>query len=93
MQKYSYLYRDDILQFLPNLYMDDSTTGKETEEEALDFYLVCKSLMKEGGFNLRKWLSNSEFLQKKKKKMPNTRRNNLENLQTLIVMKITEIFG
>ena len=90
MQEYSYLYRDDILQFLPNLYMDDSTTGKETEEEALDFYLVCKSLMKEGGFNLRKWLSNSEFLQKK---MPNTRRNNLENLQTLIVMKITEIFG
>ena len=69
MQKYSYLYRDDILQFLPNLYMDDSTTGKETEEEALDFYLVCK------------------------KKMPNTRQNNLENLQTFIVMKVTEIFG
>ena len=65
MQKYSYLYCDVILQFLSDLCMDDSITGKQTEEEAFDFYFVCKSLMKEGGFNLRKWLSNSKFLQEK----------------------------
>ena len=51
-QKYSYLHSDVILQFLSDLYMGDSITGKE--EEAFDFYLVCKSLMKEAGFNLRK---------------------------------------
>ena len=65
MQKYSYLYSDVISQFLSDFYMNDSITGKQTEEEAFDFYLVCKSLMKEGGFNLRKWLSNSKFLQEK----------------------------
>ena len=45
--------------------MDDFITGKQTEEEACDFYLVCKSLMKKRGFNLRKWLSNSKSLQEK----------------------------
>ena len=54
MQKYSYLYSDAILQFLSDLYMDNSITGKQTEDEAFYFYLVCKSLMKEGGFSLRK---------------------------------------
>ena len=52
MQKYSYLYSDVILRFLSDLYMDDSITGKQTEEEVFDFYLVYKSVMKEGGFNL-----------------------------------------
>ena len=65
MQKYSYLYSDVISQFLSDFYMNDSITGKQTEEEAFDFYLVCKSLMKEGGFNLRKWLSNSKSLQER----------------------------
>ena len=65
MQKYFYLYSDVILQFLSDLYIDDSITGKQTEEGAFDFYLVCKSLMKEGGFNLQEWLSNSKSLQEK----------------------------
>ena len=65
MQKYSYLYSDVILQFLSDLYIDDSITGKQTEEEAFDFYLICKCLTKEGGFNLRKWLHNSKSLQEK----------------------------
>ena len=65
MQKYSYFYSDVILQFLSDLCMDDSITGKQTEEEAFDFYLVCKSLMKERGFNLRKCLSNSKSLPEK----------------------------
>ena len=65
MQKYSCFYSDVILQFLSDLYTGDFITGKQTEEEAFDFHLVCKSLMKEGGFNLRKWLSNSKSLQER----------------------------
>ena len=87
MQKYCYLYSDVISRFLSDLYMDDSITGKQTEEEAFDFYLVYKSVMKEGGFNLRKWLSNSKSLQEK---LPNTSGNILEKLETLIVKKITK---
>ena len=48
MQKYSCFYSDVILQFLSDLYTGDFITGKQTEEEAFDFHLVCKSLMKEG---------------------------------------------
>ena len=54
MQIYSYLYGDVILKLLPDLYMDDSITGKQIEEEASDFYLICEYLMKEGGFKLQK---------------------------------------
>ena len=58
---YSYV----ILQFLSDFYIDNSITGKQTEEEAFDFYLVYKSLMKEGGCNLQKWMSNSKSLREK----------------------------
>ena len=51
LKKYSYLYSGAILKFLSYLHMDDSITGKQTEEEAFNFYLICKNLMKEGGFN------------------------------------------
>ena len=65
MQKYSYLCSDVILQLLSDLCMGDSVAGKQTEDKTFHFYLVCKSLMKEGGFNLRKWLPNSKSLLEK----------------------------
>ena len=45
--------------------MDDSISGKQTEEEAFEFYLICKVILREGSFNLRKWLSNSKSLREK----------------------------
>ena len=65
VQKYSFLYSDVILQFVSDLFMGGSITGKQNEGDAFDFYLVYKNLTKEGGTNLRKWLSNSKSLQEK----------------------------
>ena len=45
--------------------MDDLVTGTESVDEAFNVYLNCKHLMKEGGFNLRKWKRNSLILMKR----------------------------
>ncbi|KAK2560784.1 hypothetical protein P5673_016575 [Acropora cervicornis] len=41
---------------------DDFNGGKDSVPEAFQLYTKAKSRMKEGGFNLRKWISNSEKL-------------------------------
>ena len=43
--------------------MDDIIAGGETEEEALELYVQSKRIFREGGFNLRKFLTNSKHLQ------------------------------
>ncbi len=64
MNKYSDSYPEIVVQFLRDLYMDDSTTGFEEISEAFDYYIHAKSLMKEAGFVLRKWTSNCAELLK-----------------------------
>ena len=51
----------DLLE--KSLYVGDLITGEETEEAALAVYKSTKRIMSEGGFNLRKWKSNSRQLQ------------------------------
>ena len=43
--------------------MDDIITGADTEEEAFDLYTQSKDIFCRGGFNLRKFISNSWELQ------------------------------
>ena len=45
--------------------MDDSISGSQTSNDSFDFYLTVKTMMKEGGFNLRKWITNDYDLQQK----------------------------
>ena len=51
-----------VNDFLSSLYVDDFNGGKDSVPEAFQLYTKAKSRMKEGGFNLRKWISNSEKL-------------------------------
>jgi len=53
-----------VNDFLISLHVDDFNGGREQDSapEALQLYTKVKSRMKEGGFNLRKWISNSEKL-------------------------------
>ena len=51
-----------VNDFLSSLYVDDFNGGKDSIPEAFQLYTRAKSRMKEGGFNLRKWISNSEKL-------------------------------
>ena len=45
--------------------MDDSITGAQMMNEALELYSKSKRFMKEGGFSLVKWDTNDEKLRQK----------------------------
>ncbi len=46
-------------------YVDDIVTGADNEEDALQLFTTSKEILKEGGFHLRKFCSNSTLLQMK----------------------------
>ena len=45
-----------------DLYVDKFISGRDTEEETLQYYNEARSIMTEGNFNLRSWASNSKVL-------------------------------
>lgn len=45
-----------------SLYVDDLITGEINDERAYEIYKKSKEIMSKGGFNLRKWNSNSREL-------------------------------
>ena len=47
-----------------SLYVDDFITGEDDDESAFAVYKKSKQIMSQGGFNLRKWCSNSHDLLK-----------------------------
>jgi len=48
-----------------SIYVDDLAYGADNEDQAYNLYLESKSLLKSGGFNLRKFVTNSTSLQKR----------------------------
>ncbi len=48
-----------------SLYVDDFVSGADDEEQALELSSNAKSIMQRGAFNLRKWNSNSSYVQEK----------------------------
>ena len=54
-----------VRRLLYSTYVDDIVTGADTEEAAFDLYTQSKELFRRGGFNLRKFLSNSNELQQR----------------------------
>ena len=64
LERYLNEAKNFVEKFLNNLYVDDSTSGF-FNVKAYDFYLNAKRIMKEGGFELRKWASNSVELMNK----------------------------
>ncbi|XP_028400806.1 uncharacterized protein LOC114523939 [Dendronephthya gigantea] len=54
-----------IVEVLKELYVDDLPTGASNEDTAFEIYKKSKEIMRQGGFNLRKWKSNSKELSHK----------------------------
>ena len=55
----------DLVQLLDHsLYVDDLISGADTVANAFQLYQSAKKVMSAGGFNLRKWKSNSSLLRK-----------------------------
>ena len=60
----SYLSEDPefVKKILASLYVDDLNSGASTIVEAFELYMKSKSRMKDAGFNLCTWISNSKQL-------------------------------
>ena len=54
-----------VKQLAESFYVDDFTSGVYSEEEGFRLYQRAKEIMLAGGFNLRKWRTNSIFLQQR----------------------------
>lgn len=52
-----------ISNLAQSLYVDDLISGGSTDTEAYELYTGAKMILKEGGFNLRKFITNSRELQ------------------------------
>ena len=53
-------YYEVCTKLLNSLYADDMDSGGHSVNEVLELYQTSKQIMAKGGFNLRKWLSNSK---------------------------------
>ena len=51
-----------LLQFLHDLYVDDTATSFDELTEAVKFFELTKTILASGGFNLRKWETNNSKL-------------------------------
>ena len=54
-----------VRQLLHSTYVDDIVSSGHMEDEAFDLYAASKKIFHEGGFNLRKFWTNSKYLQEK----------------------------
>jgi len=61
--KYTTTHPELVEKLKRSIYVDDVLTGSENEQEAYQLYLNSKAILKEGGFNLRKFVSSSKLLQ------------------------------
>ena len=52
-------------KFLRSIYVDDLSFGAEDSDDAFELFQTSKKLLAEGGFNLRKFITNSKSLQER----------------------------
>ena len=63
LKQYSSTDPDLVDRLRRSIYVDDIVSGAEGEEQAYQMFVRSKEILREGGFNLRKFCSNSTPLQ------------------------------
>ena len=63
MEQYRLMDPVFVDKFERSIYVDDLACGAADEDEAFKLYQKSKEWLKKGGFNLRKFLTNSQELQ------------------------------
>ena len=60
---------------MKSIYVDDVTFGADRENEAYNLYVLSKKIFAAGGFNLRKFVTNSPIVRQRialdEQKLPN----------------------
>ena len=69
---------ESVNRMLRSLYVDDLSLSLEDIDKAYELYLMSRERMAQGGFNLRKWLTNSRPLMEKIKEMESQREFSIE---------------
>ena len=58
--------REEFVDYvLKSLYVDDFVGGEDSDDLVFEMFKNLKSSFKSGGFNMRKWVSNSTLVQKR----------------------------
>ena len=65
LERYRDKYPNLVDTLLHSMYVDDVTCGANSEDEAYQIYDISINLFAEGGFNLRKFVTNSSSLQQR----------------------------
>ena len=65
LNEYSRSHPQLVKTLSQSTYVDDIISGAKSDDDAFLLYKESKSLLKEGGFNLRKFITNSSQLQKR----------------------------
>ena len=65
LDKYIASHPETVSKLTASLYVDDVISGAKDEEEAFQLYLESKMVLQEGGFNLRKFVTNAKSLQQR----------------------------
>ena len=76
LQKYRENYPEFVSTVEKSLYIDDFASSQKSEEQCFELYRNLKTIFAEGGFNMRKWASNSTLLLNR---IEQTERNLFEN--------------
>lgn len=59
-QRFAVQFPDAVYGIVENTYVDDHLQRCATVEEAIDLALTVRAIHRSGGFNMRKWSSNSQ---------------------------------
>ncbi|XP_028416894.1 uncharacterized protein LOC114541114 [Dendronephthya gigantea] len=65
LTKYNEIDAAFVRKLQESFYVDDLVSGESTVEKTFELYDKAKTRMAQGGFRLRKWLTNSEVLRSK----------------------------
>ena len=63
IERFSDEHPELVRRLMLSLYVDDVVCGAETEVEAGNLFRLAQHILAQGGFNLRKFISNSSSLQ------------------------------
>ena len=62
LKQYSTKFPETVKRISRSIYVDDLAYGADAEDLAYELYCESKSLLREGGFNLRKFVTNATHL-------------------------------
>ena len=74
-----------MVRVLQDLYVDDLPSGADDEEKAFEIYESTNRVMKCGGFNLRKWKSNSKSLTDRMEKCEASTQNEIQANEAIVI--------